>query len=283
LSDRPLDIDLQVAARADNVAVVRRALAGLAEAGGATDDTAGDIKTAVTEACMNAVVHAYPNGDGGTLEVSAGIDDVGRLTICIRDHGTGIQPRPLQADTDPSGMHIGLPLIGALADEFEISGGPGRGTLVRIVFDLVRRARGEAAPSTASGEAALADAETVLTVSSDRDGHSAIGPVLTMLAARERFSVDRLADLQLLGDLLSDFTAGSSDPEPLRIAIVEGEGELELAIGPLEEGTATRIVDRGDMPGLGNALERITDRINVQRADLDASGGAEYLRLQVSG
>ena len=278
-----MDIDLRVAARPENVAVVRRALAGLAEASGAGEETVGDIKTAVTEACMNAVVHAYPEGDDDRpLEVTAHFDG-GHLTICVRDYGTGIQPRPLDDSNDPSGMRIGLPLIGALADEFEISGGPARGTQVRIMFDLDRRARGEPVAPALSGAPPLGDAETVLAVTAGRDGHSAIGPVLAMLAAREQFSVDRLADLQLLGDLLADFAAATADHEPLRIAIVGARGALELAIGPLDEGVAKQIIRRGELPGLGNAIDRITDRVNVQPSGDEAPGNAEYLRLEVSG
>ena len=57
-------------------------------------DPAGisDLKTVVTEACMNVVVHAYPD-ETGPLKVDAEpLDDVVRIRIV--DRGVGFQPRP---------------------------------------------------------------------------------------------------------------------------------------------------------------------------------------------
>ena len=58
------DLRLVLPARAENVGVVRHALAGLAEALGMEAGRVGDLKTVVTEACMNAVIHAYEDGAG---------------------------------------------------------------------------------------------------------------------------------------------------------------------------------------------------------------------------
>jgi anti-sigma regulatory factor (Ser/Thr protein kinase) len=92
------------------------------------------MKMAVTEACTNVVVHAYED-DGGQLEVQmlAGEED---LTIVVRDHGAGIQPKP--ARTEPPALGLGLPLIAALSDAFELRGTAGRGTEVRMTFSYVR-------------------------------------------------------------------------------------------------------------------------------------------------
>ena len=54
-------------AKAENVAVVRHALAGLAEEIGMDEPGIADLKTVVTEACMNVVVHAY-EGEPGPLD-----------------------------------------------------------------------------------------------------------------------------------------------------------------------------------------------------------------------
>ncbi len=53
---------LDIPAEASNVAVVRHALTGLAQSIGMDDEGVADVQTVVTEACMNAVVHAYPDG-----------------------------------------------------------------------------------------------------------------------------------------------------------------------------------------------------------------------------
>ena len=58
------------------------------------------------------------------------------LTIVVRDHGAGIQPKP--ARTEPPALGLGLPLIAALSDAFELRGTAGQGTEVRMTFAYVR-------------------------------------------------------------------------------------------------------------------------------------------------
>jgi serine/threonine-protein kinase RsbW len=93
-----------------------------------------DMKMAVTEACTNVVVHAYDKGSG-QLEVQmlAGEED---LTIVVRDHGSGIQPGP--GREGPPALGLGLPLIAALSDAFELRGTAGQGTEVRMTFSYLR-------------------------------------------------------------------------------------------------------------------------------------------------
>ena len=107
------DVELKLPARAENVAVVRHALGGLGEALALDPQTLSDLRLAVTEACSNVVVHAYPGGEG-TMEVAAEIDD-GLLHVFVRDDGHGITPRP-----DSPGLGLGLPLIATLADTLEL-------------------------------------------------------------------------------------------------------------------------------------------------------------------
>src|SRR5918999_2213671 len=73
------DLVLTLPARAENVAVVRHAFGGLGDALDIEDQVLADVKLAVTEACTNVVVHAYPDGDG-PMEVAAAVPD-GRATI----------------------------------------------------------------------------------------------------------------------------------------------------------------------------------------------------------
>jgi anti-sigma regulatory factor (Ser/Thr protein kinase) len=54
------------------------------------------------------------------------------LTIMVRDPGSGIQPRPARAE--PPALGLGLPLIAALSDAFELRGSAGTGTEVRMTF-----------------------------------------------------------------------------------------------------------------------------------------------------
>jgi len=133
-SGPPPEVVLNMPARAEGVGVVRQALAGMADALAVDAAVLSDMKMAVTEACTNVVVHAYDE-EAGELEVAmlAGEED---LTIIVRDHGAGIQPKP--ARTEPPALGLGLPLIAALSDAFELRGTAGQGTEVRMTFSFVR-------------------------------------------------------------------------------------------------------------------------------------------------
>jgi anti-sigma regulatory factor (Ser/Thr protein kinase) len=146
------DVRLSMPARPEGVGVVRQALSGLADALDVDEAILADMKMAVTEACTNVVVHAYDepadHGDGdGVLEVEMLTGDSG-LTIVVRDHGSGIQPRPTR--NTPAALGLGLPLIAALSDAFELRGSAGEGTEVRMTFAYLRE-RDPAAQNPVTG------------------------------------------------------------------------------------------------------------------------------------
>ena len=123
------DLVLTLPARAENVAVVRHAFGGLGDALDVDDQVLADVKLAVTEACTNVVVHAYPSSDG-PMEISAAIRD-GRLAVAVRDEGRGMLPR-----ADSPGLGLGLPLIATLAETLELGRSDDDRTEVRMTFRL---------------------------------------------------------------------------------------------------------------------------------------------------
>jgi anti-sigma regulatory factor (Ser/Thr protein kinase) len=129
----PPEVLLVMPARPEGVGVVRQALAGVADALDFDASVLADMKMAVTEACTNVVVHAYDDEGMIEVEMLAGEDG---LTIVVRDHGTGIQPRP--ARSGAAALGLGLPLIAALSDAFELRGSAGVGTEVRMTFAYAR-------------------------------------------------------------------------------------------------------------------------------------------------
>jgi anti-sigma regulatory factor (Ser/Thr protein kinase) len=129
LDDQADDFELTLPARAENVAVVRHAFGGLGDVLEVPDQTLSDIKLAVTEACTNVVVHAYPDGEG-PLAVRARVHER-MLTVVVADDGRGISPRP-----DSPGLGLGLPLIATLAESLELGTGPTDQTEVRMTFNL---------------------------------------------------------------------------------------------------------------------------------------------------
>jgi serine/threonine-protein kinase RsbW len=124
------DVSLIVPAVPDSIAVIRQTVSGICEALGADSRAVGDIKLAATEACTNVVLHAYANGDAGTIEVDAyAAED--ELRLLVRDHGAGMTPAPMA-----EGLGLGLPLIAALTSTLTILEPENGGTEVSMTFSL---------------------------------------------------------------------------------------------------------------------------------------------------
>ena len=111
------------------VSAVRLQVALYAKAHGVPEPPLEDLKLAVTEACTNVVVHAYPNGEG-PMGLRATVDDA-VLRVVIVDRGRGILPR-----ADSPGLGLGLPLIATLAESLELGTGTNDETEVRMTFRL---------------------------------------------------------------------------------------------------------------------------------------------------
>lgn len=126
-------VRLVLPATPESLAVVRQALTAMAEVLGLGEAVLDDLRVAVTEACTNAVVHAYPLCDGGApgpLEVHAWPHH-GGIVVMVRDQGEGLSPRDANAS---AGLGLGLQLIATLAAEVRIASGPGRGTAIWMTF-----------------------------------------------------------------------------------------------------------------------------------------------------
>ncbi len=108
------DIELLLPAEPESVAVARQMVRGVVDALGWSEEARTDISIAVTEACTNAVLHAYPDADvDGEYEVFAWADGE-RLVVSVRDRGRGIVPT---VTSPAAGLGLGLPLMLAIGDE----------------------------------------------------------------------------------------------------------------------------------------------------------------------
>lgn len=248
-------LQMSLPARAENVAVVRHALAGLAERVGMDEASLADLKTVVTEACMNVVVHAYPEGDDGLLEVDA-VTDLDGITVVVRDHGAGIRPRP---DLDRPSLRIGLTLIAALSTSFEISGGVDRGTEIRM--HLPMQARSEDAEETG------ADHPTAEATKVRVGPPELVGPVLSRvvgaLAARQQITVDRLSDAMLLSDAISARAPEGFTDGHVSLSIADRPEGVELRVGPMTSGGAERLRESFELPEVGS-LATLADVLRVE-------------------
>ncbi|HEX6667113.1 MAG TPA: ATP-binding protein [Solirubrobacterales bacterium] len=255
-------LQISLPARAENVAVVRHALSGLADRIGMDEPGIADLKTVVTEACMNVVVHAYPDGHPGPLEVEAVPED-GGLTVVVRDSGAGIQPR---ADVERPSLRIGLTLIAALSSSFEIKGGIDRGTEIRMHLLL----EGREAEGRRDGNAAALPATPEATQVRVRSPEF-IGPVLSRalsaLAARREIGVDRISDAMLLSDAISAHAPAGFADGHVSLSIADREDGVELRVGPMVSGGGEQLRSAMELPEVGGSLESLADELRVEQAE----------------
>ena len=123
-------MELALPARAANIAVVRHAFGALGEAFAVDEEVLSNIRHAVTEACTNVVIHAYPDDQEGLLEVAATLSE-DKLEVVVRDEGPGIGPR-----ADSPGLGLGLPLIVSLTESVQLGRAADDCTEVRMIFPL---------------------------------------------------------------------------------------------------------------------------------------------------
>jgi serine/threonine-protein kinase RsbW len=269
VNQQPRGLQMVLPAKAENAAVVRHALAGLAEEIGMDEAGVADLKTVVTEACMNVAVHAY-EGEPGPLSVDAQPDEEG-MTVTVRDEGIGIQP---QADVERGSLRLGLSLIAALSSSFAISGGVGTGTEVKMRLPL----RG-GAPGSVDGDPVKMERELHETTELITDRSELLAPVLSRivgaLAARRDLSIDRVSDATLLTDAIAAAAPSRFADGRVKLGLDDrGEG-IALRLGPMEPGAAGQIRAELELPAVGGSLEALADELAVERSD-----DGEYLVIR---
>ena len=228
-----------------------------------------DLKTVVTEACNNVVLHAYDD-QPGPLQVIAMPGD-GELRIEIADEGHGFRPRA--SDTEPS-LGLGLPLIAALSDSFEISGGVGKGSKTTIHF-------GFSPPSSnGDGQSPEPPAELAMAITPGELVKPVVARVIGALAARAEFSVDRLADTVLLGDAVSASGGSEFAGGRVGISIKDGSGTLDVRVGPLVDGAGERLLSEMDVPG-GGSLRTLARTMEIETGEGPDGEAAEFLVFEV--
>jgi len=129
-------VRLTIPAKAEYVMLGRLALTSLSRVRELSDEQLSDLKLAITEACTNAVQHAYAGGDG-VVEISYELPP-DRLVVEVSDNGEGFVP----SDAAPADVEalteggLGIAIIRAVADELEIGERAGGGSTLRFVKRL---------------------------------------------------------------------------------------------------------------------------------------------------
>lgn len=130
-------VELSFPANSRYLVLARLSLAGIAPVARLAEETLADLKLAVTEACANAVRHAYPDDVDGVVRLRLSLEP-GTLTVEVADDGQGLEPGSLSG-WDASRMReegMGFSIMRAVVDEVEIDSTPATGTVVRLVKRL---------------------------------------------------------------------------------------------------------------------------------------------------
>ena len=138
-------IAIEFPSRSVNEGLARAAVAAFAAQLDPTLDELGDIKTAVSEAVTNAIVHAYPQ-EIGKIALRASIFDGNVLEIVVRDWGRGIENvekarEPLFTTGGEERSGMGFTIMESFMTELRVVSAPGKGTTVHMKRKIVRRGK----------------------------------------------------------------------------------------------------------------------------------------------
>ena len=134
---------LEFPSKSSNEAFARSAVACFVSQMDPTLEDLGDIRTAVSEAVTNCIVHAYPDGLG-TITLRCRILKDNLLDIVIKDKGVGIQDLELArkaafttGGSERSGM--GFTIMESFMTSLEVQSEPGKGTTVHMRRKIKKR------------------------------------------------------------------------------------------------------------------------------------------------
>lgn len=134
---------LEFPSKSTNEAFARSAVACFAAQLDPTLEELGDIRTAISEAVTNCIVHAYPDSMG-TITLRCRILKNNVLDVVIKDKGVGIpdleqarRPTYTTGGSERSGM--GFTIMESFMTNFEVTSSPGKGTTVHMRRQIRQR------------------------------------------------------------------------------------------------------------------------------------------------
>ena len=272
MTDDSPTITLRLDSSPETLTLVRGMLGGVAELLELDPELLDDLKTAVSEACNNVVMHAY-NGDSGPLWVCLYVQP-GGIEVVIRDLGRGIS---VLTPSDDRLQGVGIPIMRALAQQTAFRPLRAGGTEVWMQFSSSREGRSlyklpvRAVPEDGWMERLAGDAIVSLSPVSFVGG--VLGRLARAMAARARFSLDRFSDVYLVTDALAAHAAQAARAPRIAFGISTDTRRLELTIGPFRSGASAQIAT-GAAGEVGSALRMLSDELDVRPED-----GAEALHL----
>jgi serine/threonine-protein kinase RsbW len=247
------ELRMQMPADEDVLPLVRQALRSLGETVDADIEALEDAELALTEACANAVEHAY-GSEGGEIEITL-LPEESSLRVSVADQGMGI-PQEIRAGNGQTGF--GIPMIESIATSFEFGASPG--TDLRMEFPL-GHSGGRVVDGVAPG---IEPAERILR------------RLVAVVAAQRDMSAERVMEGLLLAELVARNALRYLIGERVQVHIDWVDKGFELRVGPLEAGGADAVIGDSEVPVIGSVLERLADGVRTQYRD-----GVEFLTLRV--
>jgi anti-sigma regulatory factor (Ser/Thr protein kinase) len=248
-------------------------VAGFGVAVGLGERFVNSLKTAISEASNNVVMHAY-GGASGPLAISIATVSEG-IDVSVEDNGGGMAR--ISSSTDRLGL--GLAVISSLADRAEFAHRPGGGTEVRLLFHAPDVAGRSGMSSTAEvagvDSSAVLPGDVVASLSGTSLLRDVLGHVSRAVAAQSHFRVSRLSDLRAITDAISVHADRPADQGPISFALAGSSRRLELNVGPFEQLDATSTSPGDREPGWARLAE-LVDQLTVERAN-----GRAVLRVVV--
>lgn len=237
------NLELRLPADRDSLPVVRQALRSLGEAVEADVESLEDTELAVTEACANAIEHAY--GDRrGTVEVSLAPTPTSML-VTVRDRGRGL-PEAEVARARTRGF--GLSMIEGIATELDIRSGQDCGTDVAMTFDMGPEPlslNGHKRPDAAPAERIARR-------------------VVAVIAAQTEMPSDRLVEALLVVELAARHSRHYLVGKHIKLSLERLERGFDLRLGPLRPGGASALVHESELPVVGPVIERLSNGVAVE-------------------
>ena len=142
-------IKLELESRSINESFARAAVSAFAAQLDPTVEELTDLKTSVSEAVTNCIVHAYPERRGKIILI-AGIYDNGMFRVQVKDRGCGIADiaqarQPLYSSLGEERAGLGFAIMENFMDKLKVRSRPGAGTT--ITMEKMIRGRTETAPA----------------------------------------------------------------------------------------------------------------------------------------
>jgi serine/threonine-protein kinase RsbW len=271
-------VRLRLESRPQTLTIVRGMLGGVAELLSIDPELLDDLKTSVSEACNNVVLHAY-GGEPGPMEVGLFVTDE-QFSVRVCDEGVGMPAPPPAGDVSQG---IGLSVIRALTEDVRFSSAPGGGTEVIMDFSVRRDGRKLfEAPPAAAGDADMTpsgngtgEGEVIVSLSPVTLLPGVLGRLARTLAATAHFSLDRFSDVYLVTDTLAAHASTAANGQRIEARLTAQDRRLELVVGPFRKGTGARLDASGaDHPS--SPLVLLSDQVSIQ-----AMGDAELLHVVV--